>query len=72
MTLQEHENYFIERTRKEFGGVMTPETEMLLRYAYATGATELGTLRFHEGVDVQRERVLAALGAAGQKVMPLP
>jgi len=71
MTLKEHENHFIERCRKEFGALAF-DAEMLLRYAYTAGANELGTLRFYEGVDTQRDAVLAALGAMSAKVMPVP
>jgi hypothetical protein len=71
MTLQEHENHFIERCRKEFGA-LTFDAEMLLRYAYTAGANELGTLRFHQGVDAQRDTVLEALGACARKETFLP
>ena len=71
MTDKEREDRFIERCKKDFG-TLTWESELLLRYAYAAGASELGRVAFAEGVEVQRHRVLDALGASAQKVNVLP
>lgn len=71
MMLKELEDSFIERSRRDFGG-LTPESEMLLRYAYATGAQELGLIAHRQGVNAQRERVLEALGASPRETRPLP
>ena len=71
MTQKDHENRFIERCKKEFG-TLTWESELLLRYGYAAGATELGDVAYKEGVEIQRERVLDALGATARKACALP
>ena len=71
MTQKDREDRFIERCKKEFG-TMTWESELLLRYAYAAGANELGHVAYAEGVDDQRARVLDALSAAARKERALP
>ena len=47
---KDREDRFIERCKKEFG-TLTWESELLLRYAYAAGANELGRAAFAEGND---------------------
>ena len=71
MTLKDRENRFIEECRNDFG-VLTWESEMLLRYAFACGAQEVGRVAYASGVQAQRERVLSVLGAAGKEEVPLP
>lgn len=71
MTDKEREERFIEKCKKDFG-TLTWESELLLRYGYAAGATELGRVAFTEGVEVQRDRVLDALGASAKKERFLP
>lgn len=71
MTLKERENRFVEECRKDFG-VLTWESELLLRYAFARGAQEVGRAAYAGGVQAQREHVLAALGAASQEEIPQP
>ena len=71
MTQKDREDRFIERCKKEFG-VLTWESELLLRYGYAAGADEMGNAAYAEGVDVQRNRVLDALGATARKERFLP
>ena len=62
MTTKQLEDAFIERERKN-GFPMTWESEMMMRYAYSEGARESGQIAYRDGVDDQRNRVLAALGA---------
>jgi hypothetical protein len=70
VTQKEREDRFIERCRREFGG-LTWESELLLRYGFAAGADELGTIAYASGVEVQRSTALDALGAvASKKVAP--
>ena len=71
MTQKDREDRFIERCKKEFG-VLTWESELLLRYGYSAGADEMGNVAYAEGVDVQRNRVLDALGATARKERFLP
>ena len=72
MTQKEREDRFIEKCRKDFG-VLTYESELLLRYGFGAGADELGDVGYAEGVGAQRARVLGALGAAPlMKECPLP
>lgn len=71
MTQKEHEDRFIERCRKKFGG-LTFESELLLRYGFAAGADELGTIAYASGVETQRGAVLDALGAVASKKAALP
>lgn len=71
MTDKEREERFIEKCKKDFG-TLTWESELLLRYAYAAGAAELGRVAYAEGVEVQRDRVLDALGASAKKERFLP
>lgn len=72
MTRKDRENRFIARCRAD-GIPLTLETELLLRYGFSQGAAELARDAFAGGMDEQRDRVLAALGA--QSVVtkgPLP
>ncbi len=71
MTQRDREDLFIERCRKDLG-MLTWESELLLRYGYSAGAQELGRVAYGEGMDDQRELVLAALGAAPRKERPQP
>jgi hypothetical protein len=71
VTLREREDRFIEKCKKDFGG-LTWESEMLLRHGFASGAQELADAAYVAGVDAQREHVLGALGAAPRKVSALP
>ena len=71
MTLKERENRFVEECRKDFG-VLTWESELLLRYAFSRGAQEVGRVAYAGGMEAQRSRVLEALGAAGKDEGPLP
>jgi hypothetical protein len=71
MTAQEREDLFIEQFKKDCGG-LTWEAELLLRHGYSTGAQESAHVAHAAGVDEQRARVLAALGAAPRKVRDLP
>lgn len=70
-TDKEREDLFIERCRKDIG-VLTFETEMLLRYGFISGATECGQVAYREGIETQRHAVLSALGAvpAGKAYNP--
>lgn len=63
MTTKDREDRFIEQCRKDFG-VMSYESELLLRYGFTAGVAELGPVAFAAGVRAQRERVLESLGAA--------
>ena len=71
MTLKQRENRFVEECRKDFG-VLTWESELLLRYAFSRGAQEVGRVAYAGGMEAQRSRVLEALGAAGKDEGPLP
>ena len=71
MTQRERENHFIERCKKAFG-VLTWESELLLRYGLSAGAEELGRVAYDEGMHVQRTQVLDALGAVARKDRPQP
>jgi hypothetical protein len=71
VTERDREDRFIERCKKDFGA-LTYESELLLRYGYSAGASELGQIAYVEGVEAQRDRVLDALGAASQKQQGLP
>ncbi len=71
MTQKDREDRFIAKCKKDFG-VLSWESEMLLRYGYSAGAAELGSVAFDEGMDAQRESVLSALGAAPRKLSVLP
>jgi hypothetical protein len=71
MTQKDREDRFIEKCRKNFGG-LTWESELLLRYGFAAGAAELGKVAYAAGVETQREAVLDALGAADRKETRLP
>ena len=71
MTQKDREDRFIEQCRKDFG-VLTWESELLLRYGFSAGADELGRVAYAEGMDAQRSRVLDALGAAARKGRALP
>ncbi len=71
MTQKDREDRFIEKCRKDFG-VLTYESELLLRYGFGAGADELGYVAYTEGIEDQRSRVLGALGAASYKERPLP
>ena len=71
MTLKDRENCFIEEYRDEVG-VLTWESELLLRYAFTRGAQEFGRVAYTGGVEAQRVRVLDALGAASKKGGSLP
>lgn len=62
MTQKEREDRFIEQCRKNFGS-LSYESELLLRYGYAAGATELGRIAYAHGKQVQRDNVLVALGS---------
>jgi len=68
MTRKEHEDRFIAQCKTTFG-VLTFESELLLRYGYSTGAQERGRVAFAEGVREQREQVL---GAATAEMKELP
>lgn len=63
MTSKEREDRFIAKCREDFGA-LTWETELLLRYGYAAGASEHTPLAYQAGILDQRDRVLAALHAA--------
>ena len=69
MTLKEREHAFIEQCRKDFGA-LSAESEMLLRYAFSRGAQEVGRVSYAGGERAQRDRVLAALGAASKEEIP--
>jgi hypothetical protein len=71
MTQKDREDRFIEKCRKDFG-VLTWESELLLRHGFAAGAAELGKVAYAAGIERQREDVLDALGAASRKETPLP
>ena len=71
MTQRDRENCFVARCKKEFG-VLTWESELLLRYGFSAGAEELGRVAYDEGVQVQRTQVLDALGAVARKERALP
>lgn len=72
MTLKERENRFVKECRKDFG-VLTWESELLLRYAFSRGAQEVGRVAYAGGMAEQRSRVLEALGAVATKEEgPLP
>lgn len=71
MTERDREDRFIERCKQDFG-TLTWESELLLRYGYSAGASELGKIAYVEGVEAQRVRVLDALGASAQKKQSLP
>lgn len=71
MTERDREDRFIERCKKDFGK-LTYESELLLRYGYSAGASELGQVAYVEGVEAQRDRVLDALGAASKRKQGLP
>ena len=71
MTLKERENRFVEECRKDFG-VLTWESELLLRYAFARGAQEVGRAAYAGGMEAQRSRVLEALGAVPKGEMDQP
>jgi hypothetical protein len=71
VTLKDREDFFIEGCRKEFG-LLTLESELLLRYGYSAGAAELGKAAYAEGTNDQRARVLDAIGAAPRKDRVLP
>ena len=71
MTERDRENAFIERCKQDLG-TLTWESELLLRYGYAAGTSELGQIAYVKGVEAQRERVLDALGAASKKKQALP
>lgn len=70
-TAQEREDRFIEQFKMYRGG-LTWEAELLLRHGYSMGAQESAQITHAAGIDEQRERVLAALGAAPRKVSTLP
>lgn len=71
MTLKERENLFINECRKDFGA-LTWESELLLRYGFSRGAQEMGRVSYKGGMQVQRESVLEALGAAAKDKVSLP
>lgn len=71
MTLKERENRFIAECKKDFGN-LTWESEMLLRYAFAKGAQEVGHVAYAGGMEAQRAIVLKALGAAPSAKETLP
>ena len=71
MTERDREDRFIERCKQDFG-TLTWESELLLRYAYSSGASELGQIAYVEGVEAQRNQVLDALGASAKKARFLP
>lgn len=71
VTQKEREDRFIERCRKEFG-VLTWESELLLRYGFSVGASELSKAAYAAGVETQRAAVLDVLGATPKKELPLP
>lgn len=66
MTLKEREDRFVDECRKDFGN-LTWESELLLRYAFARGAQEVGRVAYAGGVEAQRARVLGAIGAAAAR-----
>jgi hypothetical protein len=72
VTQKEREDRFIERCRKDLGSKLTWESELLLRYGFAAGASELGVVAYAAGVETQRASVLAVLGAAPRKEERLP
>jgi hypothetical protein len=71
VTIKEREDRFIEETKAD-GIPMTFETEMIMRYAYSRGASELERVAFDDGAEHQRLNVLAALGAVPAKRMVRP
>jgi hypothetical protein len=71
VTIKEREDRFIERCRKEFGG-LSWESEQLLRWGFGSGALELSEAAYVAGMAAQRTNVLAALGAAAEKQELLP
>lgn len=62
MTNKDRENCFIEKCREDFGALPW-ETELLLRYGCAAGASEHIRLAYQAGLLDQRDRVLGALNA---------
>ena len=61
MTLKEREDRFIETCKESMP--VTFESEILLRFGYSSGARELDEVAYARGMEVQRARVLGALGA---------
>lgn len=72
VTPKEREDWFVAQLRKESGGVLSWESELLLRHGFAAGANELSRVAYTAGIEAQQAAVLDVLGAVARRESALP
>ena len=72
VTPKEREDRFVAQLRKESGGVLSWESELLLRHGFAAGANELSRVAYTAGIEAQQAAVLDVLGAVARRESALP
>ena len=71
VTLKVREDWFVAQFRKECG-VLSWQSERLLRHGFAAGANELSRVAYTAGIESQQAAVLDALGAVARRESALP